>query len=381
MTRVVIVGGGVVGLLTAVECVLAGAEVVVADQARLPNPCATSYDRHRVVRALHPGDPAGTRAAVAGARRWARLERMLGVRLHHRTGALTARRCDEVAPDMELLRASGVAATVLDTRQLVTRYPHVRVPAGQSAILEPDAGVLLADRALGALVGWLRTRPEVRFSLRRRVVEVDGDTATVRLAGGGRVHGDRIVVAAGPWSRSLLPAEATAGLALYRQSTLHCHVPDRLRDAWSQTPAIALPSTAARCWLVPPVAGTPLKLSAHSACRSVSEITDHATPPEWRAYLVELFSRVLLGLRGDWVHDARDAYYLADRASHGPRLLALDRGGAVVAYAACGGSSFKVAPLVARTLAARALDLAPPEPDAGAAALVASSPTTQGTTP
>lgn len=359
MARVVVVGGGVIGLLTAVECVLAGAEVTVVDQADVPHARAASYDCHRVVRAVHPGDPAATRTAVSGRRRWAELEQLLGVRLQRRTSALTARRADEIAGDMDLLRSAGVAATSLDARQLATRYPHVRVPAGQSAILESDAGVLLADRALGALVGWLRSQPGVRWNVRRRVVDVDGEAGVVRLAGGEVLRGDRIVVAAGPWSRDLLPAEEAAGLTLYRQSTLYCDVPERLREAWAATPAIALPSTAARCWLVPPVAGTPLKLSAHGACRAVAEMTHHRTPQEWRAYLVDVFGDLVLGLRAGWVTDARDSYYLAERATGSPLLLSLSEG-TVWAYAACGGSSFKFAPLVARSLAARAMGLETP---------------------
>ena len=50
MRRVIVVGGGVIGLLTAVECVLAGAEVTIVDQADLPYARATSYDWHRIVR-------------------------------------------------------------------------------------------------------------------------------------------------------------------------------------------------------------------------------------------------------------------------------------------------------------------------------------------
>jgi len=60
---------------------------------------------------------------------------------------------------------------------------------------------------------------------------------------------------------------------------------------------------------------------------------------------------VIPGLRADWLIDTRDCYYLA-RATTGGRMLAVlsDR---VVSYAACGGSSFKFAPLIARSLAER----------------------------
>ena len=62
--RIVVVGGGVIGLITAMECVRAGARVDLVDQGGIPSPSATSYDVHRVVRALHRGDAALTTAAA-----------------------------------------------------------------------------------------------------------------------------------------------------------------------------------------------------------------------------------------------------------------------------------------------------------------------------
>src|SRR6202035_5122544 len=54
--RIVIVGGGVIGLLTAVRCVSAGHEVVLVDQADIPFSGAASFDRHRALLALNLDD-------------------------------------------------------------------------------------------------------------------------------------------------------------------------------------------------------------------------------------------------------------------------------------------------------------------------------------
>jgi glycine/D-amino acid oxidase-like deaminating enzyme len=358
MRRVIVVGGGVVGLLTAVECVLAGAEVTIVDQADLPYARATSYDWHRIFRALHPNNLPATRAALAAQRRWAELEQLLATRFYHRIGALTVRRPEELASDLDLLSAAGVPVHSLCSEELAGRYAHIRVPAGRAAIVETDAGVVLADRALAALVDWLRCQRGVRFFLRRRVVDVDAEAGAVRLADTTVLQGDRIVVTAGPWSRDLMPIEEAAGLALYRQSMLYCSVPERLREVWAATPAIPVLGTAEGAWLVPPVAATPLKLSAHSACRAVAELTDHRTPVQWRDHLIALSSDLLTGFQASWVIDSRDCYYLAETATGGPLLISLG-GGTVWVYAACGGSSFKFAPLIARSLAGRALGTDP----------------------
>ena len=68
--RVVVVGAGVTGLLTAIRCVLAGHRVVLLERGPIPHPGSTSFDQHRALRALVVGDPAGTRRAVRLHRRW-----------------------------------------------------------------------------------------------------------------------------------------------------------------------------------------------------------------------------------------------------------------------------------------------------------------------
>jgi glycine/D-amino acid oxidase-like deaminating enzyme len=132
---------------------------------------------------------------------------------------------------------------------------------------------------------------------------------------------------------------------------IYCEVPAPDAAAWSGTPAIVSFGTDDGAWLVPPVVGTPLKLSAASACRVVAEIGDSTTPPYWRDHLLEAFAALIPGFHADRMIGTRDAYYLS-RASTGGVLLAV-LADHVVSYAACGGSSFKFAPLIARSIAER----------------------------
>ena len=222
------------------------------------------------------------------------------------------------------------------------------------AVLETDALLVFADRVLATLVRWLRSQPSAQLYRRRRVVALDSDAGAVRLADGAVVQGDRVVVAAGAWSRRLLPDEASAHLTLNRQSVLYCRVPEQLRDAWAATPAMPALGTDDGAWLVPPAAGTPLKVSVASACRVVTEVAARETPRQWQDLLADRCSEVLAGFNRQWVLHSRDCYYLAETATGGP--LAFDLAGTNVrVFAACGGTSFKFAPLIARSLAEYAL--------------------------
>jgi glycine/D-amino acid oxidase-like deaminating enzyme len=208
---------------------------------------------------------------------------------------------------------------------------------------------------LAALARWLRERSAASLHPHRRVAAIGGAGA-VRCADGTVLAGDRVVVAAGPWSRDLLPAALRSDLTLYRQSMLS-YQPAPSRQAWAGTPAIPALGTAGGAWLMPPVADTPVRLSAASACRAVPEMTDRATPERWRDHLIGQFSGLLADFDPACVVGAADGYYLA--APPGGPLLASLGEGTVWAYAACGGMSFKFAPLVARALADRALGRPP----------------------
>lgn len=352
--RIVVVGSGVVGLLTAMECVRAGAQVSLVDQDSIPSPLATSNDRQRVVRALHRSDARLTAAATQAHLGWLEVERRLGGWFYHRVGALTAMPAGEVESSLALLAAAGASGRPLTAGDLSDHYPRIRFPAGLGAVLEPLTGIVLADRALTAMCRWLGCQPGVRLYPRRRVVAVD-EGGAVLLADGAVLAGDRVVVAAGPWSRDLLAAEVT----LYRQSVLwYAAAPSA--GAWAGTPAIVALGTDHGAWLIPPVAGATARLSAASACRTVPEMTDRVTPDYWREHLMDQFAPLLADFDPAAVVGASDGYYLADPASDGP-LLGMLGDGAVVAYAACGGMSFKFAPLIARAIADRVAGQ-PPRP-------------------
>jgi glycine/D-amino acid oxidase-like deaminating enzyme len=347
--RIAIVGGGVIGLLTAVECVSAGHDVVLVDRADIPCGAAASHDRHRVIRALHLDDPAAAGAAVRAHERWLALQRLLSTTFYEQVGALTALPAADTFRARAVLAAAGSGADVLDPDELRSTYPHVGFPVGASAVLERRAGVLLADRVLAACAGWLRRHPRAVLYPHRRAV---GVAATgIRLADGAVLSADSVLLAAGPWSRDLLEPRLADRLVLRRQSMLYCAVPAADARAWTRTPPILSLGADGGAWLVPPVVGTPLKLSAATACRVVAGVGDHTTPPPWREHLLDTFTRLIPGFGADWLIGTRDCYYLARADTGGPMLAVLD--GRVVSYAACGGSSFKFAPLIARSLAAR----------------------------
>ncbi|MFD8142290.1 NAD(P)/FAD-dependent oxidoreductase [Streptomyces sp. NPDC059708] len=349
--RVTVVGGGVIALLTAVECVLGGHQVTVVDQGPIPFSRATSFDQHRILRALHPADPPATAAALRAHRRWLELEELLSTRFYERVGALTVLPPEAAAAGALLLGSAGGEARELTPASLADRYPHLYLDGALGGVLEDQAGVLLADRVLNACVAWLKWQPGIELIEHRAATRVHGDGAAVRLADGRVLRGDAVLVAVGPWSRGLLPPGIAERLVLFRQSLLYCRVPRRQAAAWAATPAVPSLGTRRGAWLIPPVAGTALKITSASVCRTVDEITDYGTEDVFRRQLEAEFADLIPGIGPAWITDAKDAYYMSFADTGGPLLVAL--GGTGYAYAACGGTSFKFAPLIARALSER----------------------------
>jgi glycine/D-amino acid oxidase-like deaminating enzyme len=344
---VVVVGAGIIGLLTAVRCAQAGVPVTVLDQDDIPSPAAASSDRHRVLRVLHPGDDAAARVAALAHGEWALLEQILGSGIYQRTGALTVIDPGQAAASLAQLAAAGCPARYLEPGELRARYGHIQFPMGKGAILEEHAGVLLSDVIVAAAARWLRGQPLVRLLPRTRVTRIDSQAGAVTTAGATTIGGDRIVIAAGAWSRDLLPG--AAGRVLYRQSLLYCQPPKEMLGPWPATPACPALGTEDGAWLIPPVAGTPLKFSAERACRVAGEIDGHDTPRRWRDFLAERCADLLANFRESWITGARDCYYLAAPSAAGSLISGFDNG-LTRAYCSSSGS-FKYAPLIARSLA------------------------------
>jgi glycine/D-amino acid oxidase-like deaminating enzyme len=346
-----VAGGGVIGLLTAIRCVSGGHDVVLLDQSAIPSRQAASFDHHRTVRALHLDDPAATAAVIRAHHRWKALQQLLSVRFYEQVGVLNVLRPAELPAAQAVLTDAGAQARALSPAELTSRYPFLRFPAGAGGLLETQTGVLLASRLLTACAGWLGRCPSAELRPGSKVTGIRPGGTAVLLATGEVVRADAVLLAIGPWSRMLLPPQLAAQLVLRRQSMIYCRAAASSAPAWAAAPAIRSLGADGGTWLVPPVAGTPLKLSVTSACRAVAEIGSHATPRSHRSRLVRAAGAVIPGFGDEWLVGTRDCYYLSSPAAHG--LMAAVLADRVVAYAACGGVSFKFAPLVAQSLAER----------------------------
>ena len=338
MARVLIVGAGITGLLTALRCASDGHSVVVLDRGPIPNPGSTSFVRQRALRSLDPTDAAATEAAAGAQRAWVDLRGILGDQVFRRVGVVTALPASGVDRAHEIALGAGLRTATVERSAL----GPVRVPAGTVPVLELDGGVLLADRVLRAAVRWLIRHPMVELRPWQPVVDVDGDAPAVTTARGEHISGDVLLVAAGPWSGDLVPVPTV----LHRQTVVYLRPPADWAPWWNTAPCVGRAGLDGRSWLIPPGEGTLLKISTANACREVDALDGTADDPTsdiW-ADLV-LATGVLTDPDRYRVEKVETCHYAVDAHS---RTGALTRTGrAAWARAASGGDGFRTAPLIA----------------------------------
>jgi glycine/D-amino acid oxidase-like deaminating enzyme len=350
--HLVIVGAGITGLLAALRCALAGHRVTVLDRGTIPNPTSTSYDQHRVVRALDPDDLAATRRIATADRRWRELEALLGTRFYHRVGVLAAWPAGKV----DQVRAVAADAGIRVDAVAPADYPHLGFPPGSVPMVERDAGVLLAERVLRVAARWLDRHPSVTLRPGQRVVDVDLKSATVVLSDGATLEADLTLIAAGPWSSDLVDLPTV----LHRQTTVYLRPPADLLPWWERAPAASRLGVDGRGWLTPPVEGTLLKLSSAAACRNVAElagdvgagtvVADHPeADDDLRAATRILTASTLTDIERYDIVKVGWCHYTVDPATGGGRLAQVGRN--VWARAASGGDGFRTAPLTADRIA------------------------------
>jgi glycine/D-amino acid oxidase-like deaminating enzyme len=357
--RVIVIGGGIMGLCSAWALRRAGHEPVLYEQGLMPNPLASSCDEHRLTRFTYGAMTGYARMVHEAHAAWDRLWADLGQSHFQPTGTLIVARDDDgwVRASERCLEAMGLPLEIWSPDALATRLPYLRFAGAHFALFTPTGGVLFAERILRGLARWLGERGvDVRTGT--PVIEVDTDRAAVRTAAGRRERGDAVLVAAGPWTPRLLPALRDR-VTPSRQVALYLEPPPDLLAAWRAAPMVLDQIEAARggFYAVPPVAGTRLKVGDHAfSLRGQPDLERAPSEPE-RAQALALAQTRLVEFERYRVRDARTCFY---SVAEGERFIIEPYGRAWV-LAGFSGHGFKFGAVIGETIAEALTGRRPPE--------------------
>ena len=191
-----IVGGGLLGLSTA-WALRGRRDVLVLERHHVGHARGGSHGATRIFR-LGYAEPRYVAMAQRAARRWRTLETAAATQLLYPTPQLTfGPGADAV---FSALETAGAPAARITAAEIADRFPAF---AGRGdAVLETESAVIAADRTLAALsaLSGVKVREQVRVvSVAAHRVETTSEV----------IEANTVVVCAGPWTRSLVPAAET----------------------------------------------------------------------------------------------------------------------------------------------------------------------------
>ena len=324
--HVAVVGAGIMGAAAAYALSREGHDVVLLEQFRVGHDRGSSHGRSRIVRLAYPEIEFVELAKEAFAG-WRKLERESGGQLLELNGLLELVERPEQS-SQDALAAAGADHDLLTAEQARGRWP-VRVPAGWTALFQPEAGIVRADRAHRAFVDRALAHG----------VRLEEDT---RVASLDELEADVVVVTAGPWVKEFfpdLPVRTTRETVAY------------FRREGAPLPSVVQldPETRghAQYSLHDPVHG--LKAGAHHAGAEVGP--DEPDQPDHA--LVERIAEWVARTYPDADPEpvvVETCMYTTTADEH----FILERRGRIVIGSACSGHGFKFAPAIGTRLAALA---------------------------
>lgn len=207
----IVLGAGIQGSYTAYHLAKNKKRTLLVEQFVLPHSRGSSHGHTRIIRKAYEQDYY-TRMMSECYQLWAQLEKEANVQIYRNTGMLVVGKedCSAFRSLRGTLLRNNVPMEVLSPEQFASRFPSVRLPPGESAVIDKTAGVLHADRALKAVQDLFRGLGGVIHD-GEKVVDFTPGSPITMTTNSGMYRAQSLVITAGPWAKSVL---ARTGLQL-----------------------------------------------------------------------------------------------------------------------------------------------------------------------
>jgi sarcosine oxidase len=214
---VAIAGLGGMGSAIAAHCATRGASVIGLEQFGPAHDRGSSHGKSRMIRKAYFEDAAYVPLVLRSYELWRALERDAGQELLRIIGVLSVG--DEESEIISGTRRSAtqhnIAIEAWSREQVKERYPSLQLLEGETALFEPDGGVLDPEAAVRAhLKVAAAAGAELRFETPMRHWEPNGAGTELHLSDGSIVSARKLILSLGPWFKQTLES---LGVSLHVQ--------------------------------------------------------------------------------------------------------------------------------------------------------------------
>lgn len=346
--RIAIVGGGIMGAMTAHHLLEHGADVTLYDPLPYANSVNASFDTGRAFRVHYGKDLALMDLALESRAMWRKMEAAAGAPWFHPSGKLLlADAGDPYARECALsMRKHGLLSREFSADQAAARYGF----QVDSAVLDPYGGILSPQRILAHLHATLSARGMRRGGR----VEALG-SKWVQEVSAPKEHYHAVVVTAGAWTQQLLGADIA--VTPTRQQLVYFDAATALGRNISHLPVFAHMESG--FYGIPTQADGLLKIANHhpgpvSHPDGDDRVVDLGFIDAARKFLSQYYPQLAdAEIRRTHVcfyTGTHDRDFIIERIANGAAK-------GVVVGTGFSGHGFKFAPLIGRTLAELALKL------------------------
>lgn len=216
---VAVVGAGVFGAWTAYQLQRSGKHVVLIDAHGPGHSRSSSGGESRIIRMGYGADEVYTRSALRALQIWKEFFEEVSEPLFHQTAVLWLAHDDDPYPvrSAKTLKTVGIPFEKLTTSEVSRRYPQIGLEGISWAMVEPESGILLARRAVRAVVKeaikngveYLQDAvsgtgvPPVNHAPDARATKLKLDHITTESS--RRISAAQYVFACGPWLPKMFP--------------------------------------------------------------------------------------------------------------------------------------------------------------------------------
>lgn len=206
----IVVGVGGMGSAACYHLAKRGLRTLGLERFDIPHSMGSSHGVTRIIRLAYYEHPSYVPLLLRAFALWDELAEASGRHLLEVTGTI-----DASAPDEAVFAGSLVSCQqfdlpheVLTSAELTARYPGYRLPPEHLALFQPRGGYLLPEQCISAhVIGALAAGADIRA--RERVLNWEPISRGVRVTTDRGVYeAERLVLAAGAWMGSLVPALA-----------------------------------------------------------------------------------------------------------------------------------------------------------------------------